>query len=512
MEGWKVFCQGNLNSNLDVDLLKRIARGNFTQYGVYPDSIQKKGDSVFFIARNNGQKVLIVISKKEDEFAFYGDKEEIEGKAVSVCPLSYENSLIIRQLFVFTNPVPNTRMDISVGFGDRLGIASPGHIRLIEDLPVFPVLAQQSIRELHLTNRNFADVIAATAWAVFQEGYTKGYGADGDHLKSREEVKMALENGCTMITLDCSEYIRNDVQDVSIVVLKGQYGNIGPEKTELLKSAYIGHAFTLMDGTTIAFTQETLDKIVYTYFQAIQFTKEIYRDYIAPSEKEIDFEISIDETMTPTSPEAHYFVAKELTGSGVKMMSIAPRFCGEFQKGIDYKGDLVQFETEYKLHEEIAETFGYKLSIHSGSDKFSAFPIIGKFSKKYHIKTAGTSWLEAVRLITAKNPDLYRRMHKFALLHFQEATKYYHVTTNLNKVPDINKMSDGELPSLMELDDTRQLLHITYGLILQAKNEDGTSMFRSELFQTLDTYETDYYEYLQKHLGRHLKRLCIIPE
>ena len=72
---------------------------------------------------------------------------------------------------------------------------------------VYPVLAQQSIRELTLTNRTFADVIAAAAFGVFQEGYRDGYGADGDHLKTKEEIKYALERGCTMITLDCSEHI-----------------------------------------------------------------------------------------------------------------------------------------------------------------------------------------------------------------------------------------------------------------------------------------------------------------
>ena len=108
------------------------------------------------------------------------------------------------------SPVVHKGKKVTIGLGDRLGLASPGHIRTVTDLDVFPVLAQQSIRELNLTGRTYDDVISAAAWAVFQQGYKKGYGADGDHLKTAEEVKMALDIGMTMITLDCSDHIDYD--------------------------------------------------------------------------------------------------------------------------------------------------------------------------------------------------------------------------------------------------------------------------------------------------------------
>jgi len=512
MGGWKEYCKDNIERNTGIDSLKEIAGTNFEKYNVYPGSIQKAYGSYFFLAREKDTKVLIVVGEAADRYLFHGEKTVIDSMQVMKCPMSNENCSIIRKLFEFTSPSHNKSSDISIGFGDRLGIASPGHIRLIKDLPVFPVLAQQSIRELNLTNRGFADVVSAASWAVFQEGYTKGFGADGDHLKSREEVKMAIENGCTMITLDCSEYIRNDVQDASAAFIGEQYALIDSGESKRLESLYLNRTFSLQGGAKITFRPDSFYKIVLTYYGAIRFSKEIYNELIAVGAKEIDFEISIDETLTPTSLEAHFFVANELKNGGVKTKSLAPRFCGEFQKGIDYKGDLSQFEKEYVLHEEIARSFGYKLSIHSGSDKFSTFPCIGKYSERYHLKTAGTSWLEAVRLIAGKNPGLYRKMHKYALAHFNEATKYYHVTTDLSKIPDIDKCTDNQLPLLMELDDARQLLHITYGLILQAKNPDGSDKFYHELYETLFTYENDYYKMLEKHLGRHLIGLGLISE
>src|SRR5699024_11471236 len=117
------------------------------------------------------------------------------------------------------------------------------------------------------------------------------------------------------------------------------------------------------------------------------------------AKQEIDFEISIDETETITSPVAHFFVANELIQRGVKVVSLAPRFCGEFQKGIDYIGDVDQFEQELSEHALIAEHFGYKLSIHSGSDKFAVFPIMATDTKGVlHVKRAATTCLAAVRV------------------------------------------------------------------------------------------------------------------
>ena len=169
----------------------------------------------------------------------------------------------------------------------------------------------------------------------------------------------------------------------------------------------------------------------------------IFRKYIATLDRAVDFEISIDETATPTSPEAHYLVANELRDRGVTIFSMAPRFCGEFQKGIDYIGDIAQFERELASHAAIAVHFEYKLSIHSGSDKFSVFPLIGQYTNGlFHIKTAGTNWLEAVRVVAKVNPSLYRRMHQYALDHFSEATAYYHVTTDINAIVPLGEVSD----------------------------------------------------------------------
>jgi len=510
MNNWTLFCRKLDFNQTDVDTLRQFAFENFETFRIYPKSINFANGSYFFLIKDISEKKLIVFGKGKYFNDFDGNETDVNGVCTKICSLNNYNCDIIRKIFPFTNPINHKGKKITLGLGDRLGLASPGHIRLIRDKDIFPFLAQQSMRELKLTGRTYHDVLSSAAWSVFQEGYTDGFGADGDHLKTAEEIKMALDCGFTMITLDCSDYINNRAATMSSDEIEAEYSLIPKADRQHLETKYSGKAFTLENGTEIYFPAVEFKRMVLTYFKAIKYTIDIYNNVIKSSGKSIDFEMSIDETLTPTTPESHYFVASELIDNGVEITSLAPRFCGEFQKGIDYRGDICQFRKEFAIHVKVAEHFGYKISVHSGSDKFSVFPIIGKETGgRYHLKTAGTNWLEAVRVIAEKNPDLYRRMHRFAEKNLHEAKKYYHISADLNKIPDIDSLENEKLPSLMDIEDSRQVLHITYGLILLSQNTDGSAAFRDEIYSTLYTYEDDYYKALEKHIGRHLTELGI---
>lgn len=464
---------------------------------LYEKSKKSINDSVFYICKDDQTKYLGIEGKETDTDLFEGIVTIIEGRDVKLCPLTSKNADALRRLFPFTSPVRNLEKAASIGLGDRLGIASGGHLRLIKDYDVFPVLAQQSIRELNLTGRTYADVLAAAVFAVFQEGYEEGYGADGDHLKTAKEVEYALDNGFTMITLDCSEHIVNDLTG-----LDEKYMELDEKIRADAEKNYLDRKFLLETGEEVSFDQTALKKAVVMYQKAIDHTHYIYRDILQKRNADVDFEVSIDETLSTTSPQDHFYVANELIKRGIEFTSLAPRFCGEFQKGIDYIGSTDDFITEFSMHAKIAGSFGYKISVHSGSDKFSIFPYVGRYTdKRFHVKTAGTNWLEAVKIIAMHEPGLYRKIHAFALENFDEARKYYHVGAKKENIPDISKMEDKELSSLFSHDDTRQLIHITYGLILQ------NSGYRDEFFRQLFVYEDEYYQELIKHIGRHLKEL-----
>jgi tagaturonate epimerase len=473
---------------------------------IYPESLHESQDALLFLAKTEQGKELIVTGPGSSIFQELAGKTRSEkGVGFKSCPLTVANSKVIREYFPFTNPVSLARHDITIGLGDRLGLASPGHLQLIKGLNIRPVLAQQSIRELNLTGRNYQQVLADAVWAVFQEDYQAGFGADGDHLKTFDDIRMALNTGFTMITLDCSEHIHN-LQDEGTDEIERLYSAFEPSLQQSLESRFLGKEFKIA-GTSLSFTPEFLHRNAVIYQNAINFAIKVFDELIKPTGN-IDFEISIDETQTSTHPAAHFFVAQQLIEAGVKINSLAPRFCGEFQKGIDYIGDLNQFERDYKEHEEIAKHFGYKLSIHSGSDKFSAFPIIGRESQRFHLKTAGTNWLEAVRVIIEKEPDLYREMHRFALEHLDEAKKYYHISADPARIPDLNKLSNLELKDLMNQNDARQVIHITYGLILQEKDDQGSFVFRNKIYDCLYQNEDLYATYLKKHIGKHLEKLA----
>ncbi len=241
------------------------------------------------------------------------------------------------------------------------------------------------------------------------------------------------------------------------------------------------------------------------YWRALDFSREVDQHLKSKRGSGYDLELSIDETTAPTLPSHHLFIASELLQRGVTVSSLAPRFIGEFQKGIDYIGDLQEFERQFAVHCAIAKERGnYKISIHSGSDKFSTYPAIGKHTGlRVHLKTAGTSWLEAVRVIAWTNPALFRRMLTAAFACFPDASKLYHITANLGAIPAAADVPDAELERFVTERDSRQLLHITYGGLL---TDPG---IRGDFFATLAANEERHYGAVADHIGRHIRLLGV---
>ena len=149
-------------------------------FEAYEKSINEIEGSTVFMAKDGEATVLVIAPKEGTAAKPLGIKGSDMGGGKLKAPLSSENAKVFRKLFPFTAPVRVLAKPRSFGLGDRLGIATPGHIRLFEKLDVFPIFAQQSIRELNLTNRTYEDVLDAATFAVYREGFRKGFGADGD--------------------------------------------------------------------------------------------------------------------------------------------------------------------------------------------------------------------------------------------------------------------------------------------------------------------------------------------
>ena len=459
---------------------------------VYEQSVDESSGVAAAIIRLDGVKMLAAMGEKADQFS--GEKR---GDLV-IAPLTTENSRVLMDLFPYTRPHSHKDHPYTIGLGDRLGIATAGHVRLIRRYKVYPVLAQQSIRELTLTGRTFADVIGAAAFGVFQEGYKDGYGADGDHLKTKEEIKYALSSNCTMVTLDCSEHIVAHAATDSDEEIAEQYSQIPEDVRKHYEQVYLGVKMPIIGELN----EKDLKRVVVEFWDAIRHAEECYRYIDEIRTTEVDFELSIDETLTITTPAEHFVIANELSAQGICPVSVAPHFNGSFEKGIDYAGDLKQFASDLAVHQEIADHFGYKLSLHSGSDKFMVFPTWGRIaSERWHVKTAGTNWLEALKVVAGNDPELFRRALAYAMEHRSEAEKYYHVSTDPALIPDPDLESDAYLPEYLVNLSSRQTLHITYGQLLNQE------WFREAFFRLLDEHEEEYYQNLESHIGKHLRYL-----
>ena len=492
------------------DILQYFRKHYSDRFKAYPSSIKSEKDNYFFLSRDNYKKYLIVIGTHGICKDFKGDNlEEIkidkDELFLKVCYLNHHNLNLLRGIFPHLNP-SFCGLRASFGTGDRLGIATPAHLQAFQGKNIFPILAQQSVREMARTERNWQKVLDDTIWGCFEAGYIGPFGADADHVKEIKELKEAADCGFTMFTLDPSDFIRNDIEKLGKQELDQLYNQIPDSKK--IEGLYLSKSYKIK-GQELIFNEKSLKEIILTYSEAINHIVKCYEFLKDYKKEKFDLEISVDETPTVTSPLAHLFIVLEFQRRGVDFQNLALHFLGDWQKGIEYIGDVKQFAREFSLHAAIAKNIGgYKLSLHTGSDKFSVYPIFSQATDGLcHIKTAGTSWLEEAKVVAMKDPDLYREIHCFALENFEKDRASYNLTTDLSRIPDIDKISDEQLADLFNKPDSRQLIHITYGSILKTRNSERKYIFKDRIYKVLFQYEEDHYLELSNHIRRHLKLL-----
>jgi len=495
---------------------------------IYTSSVTRENGCVFFLIREKSERKLVILHPQtgsnvscEDFMAEEWGELKIEERIFryQVCPCTHPNASLLCERFPFTRPRV-MGLTPAIGMGDRIGMATPGHIRAAKKFGVFPVLAQQSIREMTRTSRSPQEVIDDVSWAVFQEGYRGGFAADADHLKNEKDIDETFEAGFTMYTIDPSDYVddRADKYDLSVLrdrFAKLPWDNLECEGDDCLKE-YLGKKFELFNRNEnrvleLAFSEEELLRAAVKYSAAIAHTAKLKRHLEnLLGEGNFDLEMSIDETDAPTSPLEHFFIASELKRLNVRVQGLALRFVGEFEKAVDYIGDLEEFEKTFRDHVLIARSCGpYKLSVHSGSDKFSVYPIMGELAGDLiHLKTAGTSYLEALRVVARHNPSLFREIVNYSFGCFKKDRRTYHISANLSVIPNPEEVTDKALEkTFLDEDNGRQLLHVTYGSILTAKTDSGDWIFRDRIKDVLIDNEEEHYRTLAAHFERHIKAL-----
>jgi hypothetical protein len=444
---------------------------------------------------------------------FEGETGEAPAGTRLVGPLSPKNAAALRGHLAWLRPRP-LGTKTSAGLGDRLGLATPGHVRAVRAVGGFaaiaPIFPQQSIREMTRTGRSPIEVMDDATWGMFAEGWRDGTGADADHLKTTADIDACLAVGFSMFTIDPSEHVDSSADAADLATLRAKVAVLPwaelADSEASLRQRFLGQSFAV-EHLQVAFDEAVLLRAAAKYGKAVAHVARMSRHLLkAAGATPVELEVSVDETDTPTSPAEHYWVASELKRLGVAWVSLAPRFVGRFEKGVDYIGDLAELERDVAAHAALARHFGpYKLSLHSGSDKFSVYPIAARLAKGLvHLKTAGTSYLEALRTIAAVDPSFFRSIYAFARERYDTDKASYHVSAELRKAPAAADVPEAELPGLLEQFDAREILHVTFGSVLKETSADGALRFKDRLFSLLRSNPEAYAAHLERHFVKHL--------
>jgi hypothetical protein len=465
--------------------------------------------TLFLVQDDEGGKLLAVRGEPGD---FEGVPDEQSGALL--CPLTHANAQALRSRLPWLRAVP-LGLKTSAGFGDRLGLATQGHIRSLRrvcdpETEIAPIFAQQSVRENARTGRTPQEVMDDATWGVLEEGWRLPWGADADHLKTEADVEAFAAAGFTFFTIDPGDHVDDEAHTAPPETLEAKLDalpwDVLDDTLGDLEARYVDQALELDSGPE-TMDREQLWRAAAKYGRAVAHAKTMYR-HIASllGEGAFELEVSVDETANPTSVAEHIYIAGELGRLGVRWVSLAPRFVGEFEKGVDYIGDLEVFAGEFARHAAVARKLGpYKLSLHSGSDKFSIYPISARLTATgaedgngplVHVKTAGTSYLEALRAVSRADPGFFREILELSRDRYETDRATYHVSARLEKVPAEATLADEDLPNLLDDFDAREVLHVTFGSVLDA--------FGERLRETLRNHHEVYSEGLAAHFEKHL--------
>jgi tagaturonate epimerase len=476
---------------------------------VLPSSVVVEGDAVFGLAGTPAETRLAVLAPKGSSVLkrFEGEAGPSGGKTLLHCATNTHNAVALRETLPWLSP-QTLGTGTSAGLGDRLGLATPGHVRAVRAAGegIAPIFAQQSIREMQRTDRTPWEVLDDATWGVFAEGWTGGFGADADHLKTTADVDACVAAGYTFFTFDPGEHVDDWAETASARALRSAFDDLPWEDLEDrpsdLKRRYLNKPFEV-EGQEIRFDDFSLVRAVVKYGRAVAHVARLYR-HLAGAARDFEVEVSVDETENPTTHAQHVFIARELRRLGVRWVSLAPRYVGRFEKGVDYIGDVAEFEADLAVHAAIARAASpdgtYKLSLHSGSDKFSIYPALVRQTRGLaHLKTAGTSYLVALRTVATLDADLFREIYAFALGRYEKDRASYHVSARAGRAPSPGDVGATELPGLLEHFDAREILHVTFGSVL------GETRFRDHFFELLRGHPERYAADLEAHLVEHLR-------
>ena len=404
----------------------------------------------------------------------------------------------------------------SVGVGDRFAHQAKAQLAAciaavdagVEVVPVW----NKSNREHMIIGSEPSQTRAAADEAVKELGWTKPYFLDADHINLKTVGRFL--DPCDFFTLDVAEMIGKpaDAADVASFVKRH------PELVGKVTIPHIDAPFK----TDVAFVTSVANK----FLAAVQDAGKIFR-HLVESKGAGRFvpEVSMDETDSPQTPVELLIILAAIADEKIPIQTIAPKFTGRFNKGVDYVGDVTQFSKEF--NEDLAaiafaiKTYGLpenlKLSVHSGSDKFSIYKAIHDAVKKFgagvHLKTAGTTWLEEIiGLAEAGGPglEIAKEVYAEAYAHREELCAPYATVIDIDpaKLPSpetVNGWTSEQFTSALRHDQNnpaynpsfRQLLHVGFKVAAKMGDRYLTALEANEEVVARNVTENLYERHIK---------------
>ncbi len=404
----------------------------------------------------------------------------------------------------------------SMGIGDRFGRQGKAQLAALmkakqKGTEITPVW-NKSHREHTIIKSSPAQVRKEADQAVQSLGWKGPYYVDADHI-GLKNVDLFVDSS-DFFTLDVADFIgqppeKNDVQ--AFVDKHSKY--IGP-----LSIPGIDQTFDI--------TEERIETIAKKFLLAARHAGKIYR-HIAAAKGKQNFitEVSMDETDQPQTPVEMFFILAAIADEQIPAQTIAPKFTGRFNKGVDYVGDLARFAKEFA--EDLAVIsfaigqFGLsenlKLSVHSGSDKFSIYKSMNQAMKRFdaglHLKTAGTTWLEELIGLAMAGGDalaIAKQVYTNALSRFDELCAAYAAVIDIDKAllppPEVVEKWHGDdyadalrhNPSCEKYNvNFRQLLHVAYKIAAEMGGPYLDALDKYERIITPNVTENIYQRHIR---------------
>jgi len=408
----------------------------------------------------------------------------------------------------------------SFGVGDRFAHQAKAQ------LEAFQMLAEQGVRVAPVWNKSNREhsfvgsepqsVFDAAKIAIDELGWSDPWYIDADHIQLATVDRY----------MDCSDFFTIDVAD-----------SIGKEPEVSAIDAFMDKHPELVGtlaieglGEPMVITADDVRSVASKYLLAVHEAGQIYR-HIAAAKGEDGFvaEVSMDETDAPQTPPELLVILAALADQGIRLQTIAPKFTGRFNKGVDYVGDLEQFEKEF--NDDLAviahaiNTYGLpenlKLSVHSGSDKFSLYPIIRRALERtgagVHLKTAGTTWLEELIGLAEAGGDgleLAKEIYTYSYEHVDELCAPYASVIDIDrsKLPNVETVKDWSgsqmanairhIPDHPEFNsNVRQLLHVSFKVAAKAGERYTDLLVKHEAIVSREVTKNIF--------DRHLKPLFL---